>query len=240
MPSTITLAGSIAWAQAFIRYMQLNIGSGNEPAITSANVVLQTILGPPFIWPWNRNTNSSTSTAAGTQDYPIALADFGFFEKATVTDTSGNVTELEWKQILSSENNTVANRARPTYIATQVDDNAGNITFRLMPVPDAVYVLTIIYQKAAVLFTATSGFWAPIPDRFEYIYNRGFLAFAMEANQDARFQVEHQRFVATLISASEGLSEMQKNLFLGNALTTASQALANNTRTAHGQQGRIT
>jgi hypothetical protein len=240
MASTITLQNSITWAMAFIRNQPINSNTGNEPSISSANIVLQTILGPPFIWSWNRNANATQSTTAGTQDYSITIADWGFFEKATVTDPTGNVTELEWKQILSAENVTTTNRARPTYISTQQDDNAGDITFRLMPVPDQVYGITIIYQKAAILFSSLSGTWAPIPDRFEYIYNRGFLAFSMEAAQDARFVVEHQRFVATLVSASEGLSEMQKNLFLGNALSTATQAQTNTLKAQHGSQGRIT
>jgi hypothetical protein len=109
-----------------------------------------------------------------------------------------------------------------------------------MPVPDVVYALTIIYQKAAILFTAETGFWAPIPDRFSYIYNRGFLAFSMEAAQDQRFVVEHQRFVATLLSASEGLSEMQKNIFLGNSLITNEQTQRAGVRTQQAQQARVT
>lgn len=236
----IQLSATAAWATAFVRYMVLNLGSNNEPAITSANTVKQTILGPPFIWPWNRASNNSTVTVAGTQDYVAALPTFGFFEKATVTDPTGNVTELEWKQNLAPESSLTASRARPTYISTQLDDGAGNITFRLMPVPDAVYTLTVIFQKAYVPFVAMTDTWTPIPDRYEYIYNRGFLAFSMEAAQDTRFMVEHARFQATLISASEGLSEMQKNLFLGNALTTNVQTQGATVRVNQAAQARGT
>jgi hypothetical protein len=234
----VQLSSTITWAIAFIRNQPVTANTGNEPAITSANITKQTILGPPFIWSWNRVTNSATSTVAGTQDYTVSLADFGFLEKATVTDPLGTVTELEWKQALSAEAGGLTNRARPTYLSTQTDDGAGNIGFRLMPVPDAVYTLTVIYQKQPVPFATTTDTWAPIPDRFSYIYSRGFLAFAMEAAQDARFSVEHTRFMATLVSASEGLSEMQKNIFLGNAITTSSQTGAAGLRTQQATQAR--
>jgi hypothetical protein len=131
-------------------------------------------------------------------------------------------------------------RARPTYISTQADDNTGNITFRLMPVPDAVYTLTVIYQNTPALFANTTDTWAPIPDRYSYIYNRGFLAFSMEAAQDQRFVVEHTRFLATLISAAEGLSEMQKNLFMGNVLTTSEQTQRSGLRAQQSTQARGT
>jgi hypothetical protein len=240
MASTITLAATTAWVQPFMRYQSLTVGTSNEPAITSANTVKQTILSPPFIWRWNRATDSSTSTVAGTQDYAVALSTFGYFEKATVTDSNGIVTELEWKQLLSAESSGTLVRARPTFISTQSDDNAGNISFRLMPVPDAIYLLTIIFQKAPVLFAATTDTWAPIPDYMAYLYNRGLLAFGLELMDDARFTVEHTRFLAQLLSAAEGLTEMEKNIFLGNVLNTAAQGQNASLRTQQATQARGT
>jgi hypothetical protein len=240
MPSTVTLQNSINWALPYLKYQPLTIGTANEPAITNANTILQTILGPPFVWRWNRGSDSSTSTVAGTQDYPVALATFGYLEKATVTDVNGIVTELEYKTVLSADTTGALNRARPNYLSAQSDDNAGNVTFRLMPVPDAVYVLTLVFQKQPILFTALGGFWAPIPDYMQYIYNRGFLAMALESADDPRFQVEHQRFLATLIAASEGLSETEKNIFLGNAINTSTQGQSAQLRTQQATQARGT
>lgn len=240
MPSTITLQNTINWALPFLRYQPVTIGTANEPAITSANVILQTFLGPPFVWRWNRTSNSATSTVAGTQDYSVSLSTFGFLEKATITDPNGIVTELQLKTLMSAESAGSLNQARPTYLAVQADDNAGNITFRLMPIPDQIYTLTVIYQKAATLFTALSGTWAPIPDYMEYIYSRGFLAFSMEMRDDPRFSVEHSRFLASLIAASEGLSESDKNIFLGNFLDTARQGQNASLRTQQATQARGT
>lgn len=240
MPSTITLASTIAWAQTFTRYQPLTVGANNEPAITSANVIKQTIQGPPFIWNWNRASDSSMSTVAGTQDYTIAIAAWGFVEKITVTDSLGVVTELEIKQVISADSAGTLNRARPNFASVQTDDDAGNITFRLIPVPDAIYAITVVYQKAPVLFTTTSGLWSPIPDKFQYIYSRGFLALAMSVIDDARFTVEHTRFLASLLGASEGLSETEKNIFMGGALSTNAQMQGSQIRTQQAAQARGT
>lgn len=240
MASTITLASTVAWAQTFTRYQPLTVGANNEPAITNANVIKQTIVGPPFIWNWNRASDSSTSTAAGTQDYTIALAAWGFVEKVTVTDATGVVTELEIKQVISADSAGTLNRARPNFVSVQTDDDAGNITFRLMPVPDAIYALTVVYQKSPALFTTTAALWSPIPDKYQYIYSRGFLALAMSLVDDARFTVEHTRFLASLLGASEGLSETEKSIFMGNALGNNAQMQAGQIRTQQAAQARGT
>src|SRR5882672_5593025 len=109
MPSTITLQNTINWALTFLRYQPVTIGIGNEPSITSANTILQTILGQPFAWRWTRGTTTPT-TVAGTQDYTVSLPTLGFLEKATVTDSNAVVTELEVKELLAAETASTANR----------------------------------------------------------------------------------------------------------------------------------
>jgi hypothetical protein len=99
MASTIKLSDTINWSQSFGGYRFLNIGISNEPAVTSANIVLQTMIGPPFCWNWNRSSGIQFLTNAGQQDYPVSAASFGFIEKAgfvpaaSITNTSltGNI-----------------------------------------------------------------------------------------------------------------------------------------------------
>lgn len=52
--STNTLNKTMTWASFFNRGRPCAL-VGNEPALTSANCVMQAILGPPFEWRWNRN-----------------------------------------------------------------------------------------------------------------------------------------------------------------------------------------
>lgn len=51
--STQTIQDSINWAKRLNFNRNPVIGNSLEPALTSANMVLQTVLGPPFSWWWN-------------------------------------------------------------------------------------------------------------------------------------------------------------------------------------------
>ena len=222
----ITLQNTINWAQPFVRFMPLNIGTSNEPSITNANIIQQTILGAPFVWNWNRKTLSIT-TIAGTQDYNQAIGDFGFLEKASITSGSTTFELSNTEPVLGDG----AERDRPHTIAPQIDDNNGHLSFRLLPIPDAVYTVKVIYQAKAPVLTSLSDSWA-IPDRFAYIFNRGFLALSFEYADDPKFQVENQKFVSALLGAAEGLSEQSRNVFLGHWLSVTGQ-----TASGKSQQG---
>jgi hypothetical protein len=248
------------------------------------NILIQTVLGPPFSWNWNRSAVPLT-TVAGTQDYVTSAASFGFIEKAdykipaaTITNTSltsgiatytatntfqaGDLVTITGltnnPTVLNITNQTVvaatsalftvkinnvnivsgadtgtavvgttteisetttilgtgSERGAPNKIAPQVDDNASNITFRILPVPDRVYTVNVIFQKRIpALVTTTAGTWAPIPDHYSYIYQWGFLALMLAYNQDGRWTQANQKFVAGLLGAAEGLTEEDKNIF---------------------------
>ncbi|MGH7747579.1 MAG: hypothetical protein ACREQ5_22895, partial [Candidatus Dormibacteria bacterium] len=79
MAATIKLSDTINWTQPYLNWANLAIGTNNEPAMTAANVTLQTIVGPPFVWPWNRATQTF-QTVQGAQDYTMNITSFGFLE----------------------------------------------------------------------------------------------------------------------------------------------------------------
>lgn len=210
MASTIQLSSTVAWTSAFIYFASPNIGANNEPAITSANTVMQAILGPPFKWNWNRATVNVTTTS-GTQDYATPASTFGFIESASATISGTTFALKEMKQELSVG----TELGRPQSIAPQIDDNAGNITFRFLPVPDAAYTVTVTFQKKIpALFSSLSTTWAPIPDQYSYIYNYGLLALTLAYKGDSRFPIINQKFVAHLLGAQQGLTETERNLFI--------------------------
>lgn len=293
MAATITIANSIAWAQTYGSYRSLTVGTANEPALTAANVVLQTILSAPFCWNWNRSSVSFLTTI-GVQDYATASATFGTIEKAsyvpaasitatsltsnvatytaanafvagnkvtvtgctnsavfnviyqtiatasatqfTVAITNGNIGSAAEaagiavsgdKVELSSISNVLGADAalgQPNTLAPQIDDNAGNITFRIMPIPDATYQITVIFQKKiAALIAATATTWTPIPDHFSHIYQLGFLSLMMAYWNDPRYQIFNAKFVSALLGVAEGISEDQKNIFLAAWLQSMTQ-----------------
>lgn len=101
MAATRTLQNSIDWMRPFLNWANLTIGVNKEPAFTSGNQALQTIVGPPFVWPWNR-AYATFVTTIGQQDYNAAISNFGFLEKATIelaaviTHATGNGTTVTY------------------------------------------------------------------------------------------------------------------------------------------------
>src|SRR5579859_5026179 len=83
MAATITLNQTINFAQPFLDWANLAIGTASEPALTAANMALQTIVGPPFVWPWNRSTVNFLTTQ-GVQDYNASISDFGWLESVSI------------------------------------------------------------------------------------------------------------------------------------------------------------
>ena len=89
--STIKLIQTLDWAKRFSFLRPQNNGNYNEPAITNANIVLQTIVGPPFAWRWNRVVTGFVSKP-GQQDYTI----FNYLSSTAVpkgwyaVDSNGN------------------------------------------------------------------------------------------------------------------------------------------------------
>ncbi len=310
MSTTITIQNVIDYSQCYNQFRPLNIGTANEPAITIANTLLQTITSPPFAWNWNR-TLVSFLTVPGQQDYVISNSSFGFIEKAswipaasvtsvtvasniatytcsaklntafivgalvTVTGcTTGayNVVQAAITAItlntfsvaLTSANNTEAETGAiatngvkveigqvinvlgdgseigvPSNIAPQIDDNAGNITYRLLPLPDQIYQITIIFQKRIpALITSLSNNWAPIPDHYSFLYQWGFTAMMLAYSGNPMWQQFNSKFVAALLGIAEGLSEDQKNIFQTAWLASITEQQYYGQKTQQGVMGR--
>lgn len=92
MAATKSVQNSIDWVRPFLNWANLAIGVHEEPAFTSASQTLQTIMGPPFIWPWNRS-NTFFLTNIGQQDYQVYIPTFGFLETASI-ELCGQITSV--------------------------------------------------------------------------------------------------------------------------------------------------
>lgn len=80
--STRTIQDSINWAKRFNFNRNPVIGNSLEPALTCANLVLQSVLGPPFSWWWNSHTfiftcnptaNAATSTVVSISSGTVTV-----------------------------------------------------------------------------------------------------------------------------------------------------------------------
>jgi hypothetical protein len=217
--TTITLQQTANWVAAFI-VQRPTVGVGGtpyEPFLTSANKVMATILAPPFKWSWNREESSAISTTVGQTDYEIELENFGFLEKATISTASGSqppAVEIEVVQVLASE----AEQNRPFQIAPILDDNEGNITFRLLPAPDQEYTVNLTFQHAPLLASDLNGNWAPIPDKFSFLYEIGMMAHMQAMYSPQLYSFNMEMFFKQLVGAAEGLTETEKYIFLEDQL----------------------
>lgn len=238
MASTRNIMSSALFSLPFLNYQPVNI-SNNEPALTAANLTKQTILGPPFTWPWNRDTfvveipvvDNLGNPMTPPQDYVVPMPRFGFLEKVWLTNSKGEVKEI--KIVLGLAQESV--KQRPVSIAAQyVSDTDGTVTLRLNTVPEQAYTLSGFYQKAAVLMTSLASSWAPIPDNLSYIYDWGFLFHVSMLTKDARTAMFAQRFVAHLLGAQDGLTATQRNIFFGNFIDVITEPQR---ATARAQQG---
>lgn len=222
MATTIKISDTLNWiAGLIVQRPTTGVGGvAGEPGLTSANKVMATILGPPFRWQWNRTEVSVITTGPGVPDYTKNLPTFGWLEKAWWTNAGMNPTvkELEVFQTLGQE----AKQNPPQKIAPILDDNAGNITFRLFPPPDqpqsSNYQVTLQFQKAPVLAASVSGLWSPIPDKLSYLYETGLLAHMQAIYSPQLYAMNIELFYRQLVGAAQGLSETEKNIFLEDKL----------------------
>lgn len=297
MGATIRLMDTIAATKPYLNWANLSIGDSLEPALTAANMILQTIVGPPFVWPWNRGT-ATFMAIQGVQDYNAAISNYGWLESATIQSAAvitsvtilsnvatfqavnnfsgmdnfvpgtttvtisgcassffngtfaiqtatattftvnlihGNVTEsqsgakalagrIKPLEIKWGSQGEATEQDRPTFISTQQSDESGTtFTFRLLPVPEQTYQVNLTFQLAPTFFSAVipaqglSQTWG-IPDQLQYIYTYFFMFFMMDYFEDARAARYRQLAVAALLARQAGLSETDRNLFLGNWL----------------------
>jgi hypothetical protein len=237
MSATRNIMASALFSRPFIGYQPVNI-SNQEPALTAANIVKQTMLGPPFKWPWNRagfSVSLDPNATTWDQDYPLSLPDFHFCEKVWLTDPNGKVTEIS--NIVSALS-TESVIKRPSSAALYLQDNIGNVTLRLNTLPDEAYTIDGLYQRAPVWMTSLAAGWAPIPDHLAFIYDWGFLGFVSLLVKDARAPIFLGKFASHLLSSQDGLTAQQRNIFLGNFLDLMNQQGREQLATQQGAQGR--
>ena len=111
--ATRTIQDSINWAKRYMFNRNPVIGNSLEPALTSANIVIQTILGPPFEWWWNNqdlvftcnptpktatstavSIVSGTLTVTATNNFAIGDPIFASGFTGGATTANGNIFEV--------------------------------------------------------------------------------------------------------------------------------------------------
>lgn len=236
-----TVQNLIDFAQTFIQYSPISVGTGNQPAIGLANELQNTVMNPPFTWPWNRKEDTSITTTKGTADYTASITDFGFLEKVTLTDGSGNTYEIkDVYNNLARVTGSTSQEARPQAACVVKVTYGTSVTIRFIGVPDQAYTVVLTYQKLVAPLTALTGGSGTlvVPDQFVDVFNNLFLGEAMALVDDARANVYRQRGVAALLSKAEGLTQLQINAFLEQYWQRDAQMHYRMTQAQQGAQAR--
>lgn len=232
---SVTLSVQNAWVYVttLLDNQRLDV-NGLEPGLTCANIVLQRMLSAPFIWRFNRSNFSIAIATAGGTDYVVSVPDLGRIETQWLTDANGNIFELKGAQTISK----FSTNREPTEVAPVYDDNQGNITFRFNGVPDEAYTAYFDYQRKPPILTSPGETFAPVPDEFGYLFNKGMLAEASVLVNDARFTVWEQEFVAGLLATQDGLDAQAKEIFYNQMLNTGRTATRSQMLGNDGAAGR--
>ena len=187
-----SLQNTLNWIKPFLNFAPLNIGQQNEPALTSANLILQTIAGPPFIWPWNRN-KASFLTMTGTQDYNQTITDFGYLEGASL-QPAANITKVQLNQ------NTATYDAVNSFVVGDLVSVTGTTTSGgLYNVTNVVITTASATQFSVALVNANI---APATDTGTALSG---LAFGLEVSTDVVTEVVERgrpRYVGTQVNGN--------------------------------------
>ena len=146
-----TLQNTINYAGTLIEYSPQTSGLGQEPAVTIASMVRGTILATPFTWSWNRAEDSTLLVKKNVQDYTLNLTDFGFIEKASLTDSNGQIFEIKDVLNVAPLAKATTPPGRPSAVSALTHIPYTSVNLRFSPVPDADYTLNLTYQKAVTL-----------------------------------------------------------------------------------------
>jgi hypothetical protein len=233
-----TLQTTLNWALPYIEYSPMTAGTSNEPAISIASMIRNSMLfNPPIGWAFNRIEDVSQSTQVNVQDYIYTNTDFGYLEKASLIDSNNNVIEI--KDVY----NTAAlsrggDTQQPHAVAVILNTPGTSFKIRFMGIPDQVYTIVLTYQKLSIQFANVTDPWAPIPDSYSDIYNNLFLGETLAVADDTRSQIYRQRGVAAFLAKAEGLTDTQKNIFAQQWLAQGREQSSVVLKLQQGVQGR--
>jgi hypothetical protein len=233
MSVTLSITDSLRYVSTLLDNQQLSVNE-LDPGITAANIVLQRMLGAPFIWRFNRANASVPITLNGGVDYTVSIDDLGRIETQWLTDSTGKIHALKGSQSIAKFDMS----DRPTEVAPVYDDNAGNITLRFNKVPDAAYTAFFDYQRKAPRLESYGDTFGPVPDEFGYLFHKGMLAECALLTNDSRFPIWDRAFIAGLLATQDGLDAQDKQLFLDQTLNIGRTGARSQSLSTTGGQAR--
>ena len=118
-------------------------------------MVRNTILNPPFTWPFNRNEYTSLSLVQGTQDYSAPITDFAYLEKVSLLNVDGFGYELNdvYNTNILGVPSLTNGQGQPNSCAVRYYVPSTSVSLRFLSVPEQAYTSILTYQKLPLPFT---------------------------------------------------------------------------------------
>lgn len=169
--STLKLENTIDWAKRLNFGRQSAIGNSLEPAITSANMVKQTMLSAPFAWWWNSKaanfdinvavpaTITNTVLTSGIATYTATAHGFnaGQFTDVVGTTNGSGVFNVQNQPIVSVTANTFSIAIDHINVTTAADTGTATLNTQdyLVNIPDFSWIDNVSLKD-------TNGKWMQI------------------------------------------------------------------------------
>lgn len=156
-------------------------------------------------------TATLTGIASGTSG-SAGITDFGWLAGGTMVSPMTTSAILPTRHVEATRDIQPYgySAAFPEKVCVVKDNNDGTLKIRFYPVPgNSPWLVSLVYQKKAPIFTALSNTWAPFPDELSYVYRQGFLAAAYRYINSPRADAEAQKF-QVLINKALGAEDREE------------------------------
>jgi hypothetical protein len=231
--TSLTVMDSIVFVETLLKNQRLSV-NGYRPGMTMANNVLGWMLAPPFIWRFNRGSFVIPISESQGTDYNVFWPDLGRIENQWLTDDTGAIFDLKGAQTMSK----FSTSRRALEVAPVYDDNQGNLTFRFNSIPAKNLYANFDYQKKPQRLTSPASTFAPFPDEYSYLFDKGMLSEGALLINDSRFEIWRKDFGLGILATQDGLDAQAKEIFMNQLLGRATTATRAQYLAQQGAQGR--
>lgn len=139
------------------------------------------------------------------------ISDFGWLSASVQLDPQ-NLSALQNTSYLQPVRSLppASSTWQPSSLCMLRNNNDGTFTFRFDTASAYAFAAKLIYQMKAPTLTSLGETWSPIPDEIVYVADQGVLAQAFKYINDAREEIESNKFLAE-INAAIGTDNAETN-----------------------------
>lgn len=166
------------------------------------------------------STSFSFAAASGQNNSDVGgapgLVNFGWLTDASMIELNNNSSPVNNKPLKAERHLPAWSKIdEPQKVCVLSDNGAGVLTVRFYFVPGStIFLVNLIYQKAAPVLTALSQTWSPIPDNYGHLVRQALFYRMYRYLNSPRADVEYQKFLKALQDGKGSDSAEESNVYL--------------------------